>query len=386
MGREATLHAARTDQLDGLRFFAFAAVFFSHLPSPQHPWLFAVQIHGWVGVELFFALSSFLLFRLFMAEHERTGSIRIGQFFARRMLRIYPLMVLFPLAMILIFGPDRPIAWGWIVSQFAFVGNYVLWATGNGVQVPYTDHFWTLSYEFQVYLVLPALFLTYLAVGKRAFITGLLVLVPICLLARASFGLAGASWQAVYMTPLLRPESVIIGLLLALGVWRSVRTPTVMLVLIASGTGMLLMPPLVSLPGKMFATLIAAIFAGATLHLALNSRLFANVLQFPPFAYLGRISFGLYVFHPLAIMLGARLVKAAGAPDTYGMHVLTALGICIVFATISYYAFEVHLLRMKPRGGRPITSSPANPGQAPSPRLAPVPPAELPFRRARLRS
>ncbi|QKC86358.1 acyltransferase family protein [Mesorhizobium sp. NZP2077] len=93
----------RTDQQDGLRFLAFAMVFFFHFQAPsRYTALVMVQRRGWVGVEIFFALSSFLLFRLLEQEQARTGRISISQFFIRRLLRIYPLMVLFPLAMLLV--------------------------------------------------------------------------------------------------------------------------------------------------------------------------------------------------------------------------------------------------------------------------------------------
>ncbi|MER9912870.1 acyltransferase family protein [Mesorhizobium sp. M0050] len=94
--------------LDGLRFFAFLAVFFHHMSDfTVSAVLDKMHNYGWVGVELFFLISSFLFFHLLDAEYVKTGGIGVRNFFVRRFLRIYPLMILFPIAMLVIHGsPD----------------------------------------------------------------------------------------------------------------------------------------------------------------------------------------------------------------------------------------------------------------------------------------
>src|SRR4051794_10600592 len=85
-------------QLDGLRFFAFLAVFIHHLSAPE-PLRF-LQARGWMGVDLFFVISAFLFFRLFNEEASVAGRIDVLRFYLRRMLRLYPLMVAFPAVII----------------------------------------------------------------------------------------------------------------------------------------------------------------------------------------------------------------------------------------------------------------------------------------------
>jgi peptidoglycan/LPS O-acetylase OafA/YrhL len=65
-------------------------------PPTGYPFVKEVSVQGWVGVDLFFAVSSFLFFTLFGIELERTGRLHVDNFFIRRMLRIYPLMIAVP--------------------------------------------------------------------------------------------------------------------------------------------------------------------------------------------------------------------------------------------------------------------------------------------------
>lgn len=340
----------RTDQLDGLRCLAFAMVFFSHFKAPaDYTTLVMIQTQGWVGVEVFFALSSFLLFRLFEQEQVRTGTISISQFFVRRLLRIYPLMVLFPLAMLLVYGADNPAAYGWLLGVVSFVGNYIYWFPEVGWSLRYTGQLWSLCYEFQIYLFLPFLFLMYLKVGKRALATGLFCILPLCLLGRAAFVLSGLSFQMIYMTPLLRPESTIVGILIAMGLTRNFPLPMVATAFLASGIGLVVLPHDQTPGGPIYVFLLAGIFAGSLLHLALYAKSIASLLRWPPLAYLGTISFGLYVFHPWSFEEGKVLLGLVHIPETYGTTCLAGLAHCILLATLSYRMLEQPLLRLKPR-------------------------------------
>jgi peptidoglycan/LPS O-acetylase OafA/YrhL len=156
---------------------------------------------------------------------------------------------------------------------------------------------WSLSYEFQIYLALPFLFLARVASGKRAFVIALLAAVPLCMAARASFALSGLSWQMIYMTSLVRPESTIVGILIALGMTQKIPLWVMVIMFMASVAGLLFLPDIYSRYGQVTVYLNSAIFAGALLHLALHAPLLATVLRFALVAYLGRISFGLYIFH-----------------------------------------------------------------------------------------
>lgn len=329
-------------------------VFFSHFLAPaEYTTLVMIQKRGWLGVEIFFALSSFLLFRLFEQEQARTGRISISQFFIRRLLRIYPLMVLFPIAMLFLYGALNPAAYGWLLGLASFVGNYIYWFPENGRGIRYTSQLWSLSYEFQIYLFLPFLFLMYLSIGKRTLAAGLLCILPLCLLGRAAFALCGMSFQMIYTTPLLRPESTIAGIIIAMGLTRKLPLPLVATALLSSGIGLVVLPYDQPPGGPVFVFLLTGIFAGSLLHLALYAQNVARLLRWPPLAYLGTISFGLYVFHPWSFDQGRILLRIAHIPETYSAACLAGLAHCILAATLSYRVLEQPLLRLKPRRARP---------------------------------
>ncbi|MER9911511.1 acyltransferase [Mesorhizobium sp. M0050] len=336
--------------LDGLRFLAFAMVFFFHFSAgPAYPTVNMLQGQGWVGVEVFFTLSAFLLFSLFEQEQLNAGRISISLFYTRRLLRVYPLMMVFSIAMLLLYGTANSSAYGWLLSLASFVGNFVYWFPEKAMSVPNTGHLWTLSYEFQIYLILPLLFLAYRTVGKRAFVTALLCALPICLLGRAGFALSGISIQPIYVTPLLRPESTIAGLLIALGVTRGFPIWTVAAAFVCSAISLVALPDLHTATGSVFAFLTASLFAGSVLHLALYAKRIGIILRWAPLAYLGRISFGLYVFHLWAFVQGMSLLRKTSIPESYTTRWMAGMAFCIAVATISYYCLERPILRRKPR-------------------------------------
>jgi peptidoglycan/LPS O-acetylase OafA/YrhL len=86
-------------ELDGLRFIAFALVFIHHAPSLNNRVMGALHRFGWIGVDLFFALSAFLFVKILSKEFDKTGTITIGKFYIRRGLRIWPIYAIYCILM-----------------------------------------------------------------------------------------------------------------------------------------------------------------------------------------------------------------------------------------------------------------------------------------------
>ncbi len=158
----------RSKSLDILRAVAIFLVLGNHLlPHPETgsasflnkmigPWF----LGGWVGVDLFFVLSGFLISGLLFKEHQKFGSISFKRFFIRRGFKIYPpfyALILFMLA----FGALK----GWeinharLFSELFFLQDYFPGMCGQT---------WSLAVEEQFYLFLPALFFIFARADKSA--------------------------------------------------------------------------------------------------------------------------------------------------------------------------------------------------------------------------
>ncbi|TGV96966.1 hypothetical protein EN788_56275 [Mesorhizobium sp. M2D.F.Ca.ET.145.01.1.1] len=124
---------------------------------------------------------------------------------------------------------------------------------------------------------------------------------------------------------MLRPESTVAGLLVALGLGRNLPIPVVSIAFLASCAGLVLLPDMHTQLGSVFVYLTAAIFTGSLLHLALYAKAFAQLLRWRPLAYLGRISFGLYVFHLWAFVEGMSLLRMTPIPENYATRCLAGM-------------------------------------------------------------
>ena len=118
--------------------------------------------HGWVGIELFFVISAFLLFRLLDVEQQKDGQVNVRNFYLRRVLRIYPLLIAYYILMFVVgYGFTDPMGWARLGTTFASVDNVAAWWWDYNYTVSGVGHLWTLSFEFQVYLLLPFAFMAW---------------------------------------------------------------------------------------------------------------------------------------------------------------------------------------------------------------------------------
>jgi peptidoglycan/LPS O-acetylase OafA/YrhL len=142
---------ARLQALDVLRAIAILLVIGRHLPTALPPLptvvggAFAVWRHaGWVGVDLFFVLSGFLVSGLLFREYQKRGRVRVTRFLVRRGFKIYPAFYMF-LLITAVYGGHRDAAAGdWLAELFFFQSYHVsIW-----------DHTWSLAIEEHFYLLL----------------------------------------------------------------------------------------------------------------------------------------------------------------------------------------------------------------------------------------
>lgn len=215
---------ARVVSLDMLRAAAVFLVMARHLgmPAAEVPWLQepleGLVRGGWVGVDLFFVLSGFLIGGLIFREHARHGELRVGRFLVRRGLKIYPPFYAFIAVTLLIgwaAGEPAP-ARHRLLGELLYLQNYwgALWS-----------HTWSLAVEEHFYILLPLLLLGIRerggsAAGAKPFrrlpwLAGLVM--AGALLLRLANHAAGAPYSVLsHLVPThLRIDAMMFGVLLA---------------------------------------------------------------------------------------------------------------------------------------------------------------------------
>lgn len=343
--------------LDGLRLLAFLAVLLHHVaPLSKGDFLYNFQQQGWIGVELFFVISSFLFFVLFQAEYKQAGKIAVGDFFTRRLLRLYPLMIAAPLIFAAV-NYRQVDFWGVAreMRQIALFADNLLWLPNFTRAIPYAGHLWTLSFEFQVYLLLPMTFLLYAKLGFQRFLWIVGAVSFVCLILRAYYASIGAPHPTIYFSPILRPDSILIGMAIGLIASRTNGYTSVATVALILSAALFFMLPGVNITGPSTIVLFpaAAITCGSMLWLALKAPALSRALGSRPLVFLGKRSYGLYIFHLAAIAFSDAYILPylpwlgfSTAADAL-TKVTVALSISVVMALISYRFFEKPFLRLK---------------------------------------
>lgn len=163
----------RIDGLDGLRALSIIIVLIGHagLVSGHPRWLEPLKTIGVIGVELFFAISGFIITLLMVRERDRTGRLNLAHFWARRALRILPPLMAMSIG-VAIASDTGVLSWSWpsFLSAWTFTHNLQIYRTDW-----FFGHTWSLSMEEQFYAIWPMLFVRFYA--RRACTLSLLAVI-----------------------------------------------------------------------------------------------------------------------------------------------------------------------------------------------------------------
>jgi peptidoglycan/LPS O-acetylase OafA/YrhL len=364
-------------QLDGLRAVAVVAVAVSHW-TPA----FLAGIVPWgTGVQLFFVLSGFLITGILLRSRPAATGVTLGQslriFYARRFLRIFPLFYgVLAAALILGVGPIRE-AWPWHVS---YLSNWYYGFHGHedAVKDPFL-HLWSLSVEEQFYLLWP---LVALVAGRRSLLTILVATIAGSMACRVAVAhLAPAVVSLRYLTPNCMDALAVGGLIAHVRHYRgesAVRRAAWWLAGIGFAGLLISVVPLARLTtaaeGHRVGHTFLVIFYGAIVAWAAVGfpSLPGRFLSWAPARYLGRISYGLYVYHYFAPYVVAKAAPALGADvllQSKPALLATYTGFTLLVAALSWHLYELPLNRLKRHFSYPRAIAPAV-GGAQSPAVA----------------
>jgi peptidoglycan/LPS O-acetylase OafA/YrhL len=327
-------------ELDGIRAAAALAVVAYHLDPVTFAW-------GRTGVDLFFVLSGYLITQILL-RHRGTSGL-LGAFYARRGLRIWPIYYLALLACVVLNGRlERPFPMDGLIYHLTFTQNVQhYW---SGPVPPFTPallHTWTLALEEQFYLAWPAL----VALAGRRRLAALAVAVA----ALAVWARARGFAVTILIT---RCDGFALGGLLAALLddrgrlerhpgrsrWAFAAVAAAALVVCTAWERRLLpaWDPLKSLMANLF-------FAGVVGLIACDAgRPWLAPLRDRRLCYLGRISYGIYLYHLIVIVFALEFRRQAGLPRGPALD-LAMVAATLALAAASWELVERPLLRLKDR-------------------------------------
>jgi len=345
-------------ELDGLRAFAAAAVVLIHAGG-------ALGFGGWMGVDVFFALSGYLITSLLLAEHERSGRMSLPRFYARRALRLYPALLVFLLASLVLFhamSPDGTLRSLGAAAAAAglYVADFVA-GLGGPARLGGLEHTWSLAVEEQFYLLWPIALVLLLRGGRRLlpWALGAAGVAAAIIAVTAFHRTADGTADWAYYLPAGRFLEPLLGCAVAIAVHRGVHAPVLERRWAGWGAaaGLVGMVALGAhygwLPNLAWEVPIVGVLAAALVWHLVTAPLRHGIgafLGWAPFAWVGRRSYGVYLWSPLVLRMLAAYVLPRVPLPTAGV-VAATLALSIAVAALSYAVVERRFLRLKSRFG-----------------------------------
>lgn len=343
-------------ELDGLRAVAVLLVLLFHL---NLPWLSL----GWTGVTLFFVLSGFLITGILLDSRGQPGNLR--NFYARRVLRILPIYYL-TLSAIMLAAGARGQDTADLPYYISYTQNYVLGLSGFDARFPMAfNHSWSLAVEEQFYLLWPLAVLGLERSQLAGLVSGLFAL---GILTRALILLTLHN-PTLMSTPLpaqLEPLTLGAGLALLArsGLDCGVIARWSLIVAVASGAALYLMVRAIgldnfwhpenwalSISNLPFPSLVALFWGGLLGVAVFGKTLLSPLLRVAFFRRIGKISYGIYMYHfPVYVacdnLLPALVSHYSAVPEKVA---LGAAKLCITYllASLSWSLVESPLLALK---------------------------------------
>ena len=334
--------------LDGLRFLSISAVIWHHSVGSLP--IFTITQYGFLGVDLFFVISGFLIVTLLLRERDMNGIISLRAFYIRRSLRIFPLYYGFILGLSAIYY--------FLYDQSEFGSRFVnelpiyLFYLANIFPVS-LNILWSLASEEQFYLFWPFM--------EKYFKHIIFILIFVSIIINQFFnfyhkeisewiGIEDMSIFQTTFTPILL--GVLLAHLLNLKSSFKLISPWIfsrycsLLWLSALMITCSLLPNDISGTPRLFVQIIMTLLVGSV---AINeNNALMPLLKFPFFSRIGVISYGIYLFHIHGIVIAEKLLEKIDF--AHGLAIfMVGYGVTILIAEASYRLYEMPFLKLKAR-------------------------------------
>jgi peptidoglycan/LPS O-acetylase OafA/YrhL len=338
--------------LDGMRGFLTLGVLLAHTRM-------ALFGGAMVYMDVFFTMSGYLITSLLIKDYEKRGRISLKNFYVRRFMRLYPAltaMVLCLIAVSWIFSPNFRDRINEALVSWFYLMDYSGWFISTPVE--YTGHTWSLAVEEQFYLLWPLMFIGLLWMGGLTVRTSLII-----------FAIAAAFWiwkivldyngaptAHLYRSFDCRADALFIGCALAV-LLKAIDISSyprfyrlcaysllpIAMVMIVLGFTMDSKMRWYYCVSPLITALPAAICVIGLLH---PQRTFMHTIyEHPVPVFIGRICYGLYIWHfPIFTLVAAWAPKGAGYITTF----LVGWPITFAIATLSHYLIERPFMRARP--------------------------------------
>lgn len=352
-------------ELDALRFFAFLGVFAvhvgnypieylqeRHIPPALGQILIGIVRGGSYGVDVFFALSAYLITELLLREKTRFGRLDVPAFYLRRMLRIWPLYYLAVLvaACVPFFNPTDQFSARYSIPFLVFLGNWsFVW---YGWPITVADPLWSVSIEEQFYLFWPPLVAR---LTRRGIFYTSLALIVIANVVRVWSAAMGQGKEHLWGNTFAHVDTIAVGILLAS--WLRGQVPELSLrtraIMIGLGLSAFIMRGyFIALPNGDQLSVLGTLFGYPAAMLGCAAILTAFIglpIRSPVLRYLGKISYGLYVYHEACVLITDKFLPGnPGLPHAL-VRLVVILTLTVAISAASYRLIESPFLNFKRR-------------------------------------
>jgi len=341
--------------LNGLRFIAAFMVIIHHLEQIKfvlglkNYWDNSfVLVIGKLGVILFFVLSGFLITYLLLSEEKFYKKISVKQFYVRRILRIWPLYFFVILMGFFVLPEIDFLSYGYDYTNNLMIkfGFFVFMlpnlALAMGAAVPFVAHLWSIGTEEQFYLVWP-IFMKKIKNKMGLMFFVILFLIQMKTVNSAIIDTLYTYWNhfnidcmaigGVMALLLFYNKSKILKILYSTAV--QIFNIALIIVFISFG---------VKIPFFHY-EFYAILFSVLILNIASNSK---NIIKLENclFNYLGKISYGIYMYHAVSIIIAIKILQIIKV-ENFVIQLVTATSFTLILASLSYELFEKRFLKFK---------------------------------------